>query len=243
MSADIKDIVAKAEADARASADALSQEARERSAQPVLPPIVADNIQRVEPAAKVSPQIEKRETRMVFDSTNETNTSGSVPDPYWWTRLKKKTPFYINVWEKNPNNWVFSISNGTIINGTNGGPFAIKGLKKEMSVSKDFIVLEAEVTNNPFKISDDGFEVKMVDADDTDEVKITDGEQEKIRLLIGKVLKIPDSSPAEYTALQACYTSYKTGVSFHNGVPVYVLHAAATHQSMLERPEPPTPAE
>jgi hypothetical protein len=85
MDEELENIVAKAEADARASADALSEEARQRAAGPVLPPMVADDMRRVEPIAKVTPQLEKRESSMSFESQGSTSVGsggfGSLPAP------------------------------------------------------------------------------------------------------------------------------------------------------------------
>lgn len=126
--------------------------------------------------------------------------------------------------------------NSSIINGTNGGPFTINGLNEEKSISAEkFIVAEASVTSSPFEISNSGFTITEVDASDTDEVKIESGKQTKIRLLIGKITveDIPNSGGKLLRPWQAVTTSFRTAVSFHNGVPVYILQAAPTHQSRI----------
>ena len=123
----------------------------------------------------------------------------------------------------------------SIINGTNGGPFTISGLNVDKPLSTEkFIIAEADVTSNPFKISDSGFTIKEVDAADTDEVKLEDNKQTKIRLLIAKItVEDIEGGGKALTAWQAITTSFRTAVSFHNGVPVYVLQAAPTHQSSI----------
>ena len=148
------------------------------------------------------------------------------------------SPFFLAV-TNDVSGYKYSVGKGSIIDGTNGGPFKISTLESPKSIgSEKFIVAEATVTSDPFKVSDDGFTLKEADANDTDEVKITDGKQEKLRLLIGKVAQDPESKELSLIAVQGVTTSFKTAVSFHNGVPVYVLQAAATHQSLLTLPAP-----
>ena len=86
MDEELENIVAQAEAAARASADALSEEARQRASRPDMPPMVADDMRRVEPTIKVSPQLEKRENSMRFVSRSEARTEagglfGGLPAP------------------------------------------------------------------------------------------------------------------------------------------------------------------
>ena len=133
----------------------------------------------------------------------------------------------------------------SIINGTNGGPFAISDLDTDIEFSgTNFIVAEAEVTSSPFEISNDGFTISAIgdNEDDTNEVVLEDGKQTKLRLLIGKIVAETVNGETSYTVLQAVTTSFKTVVSFHNGIPVYVLQAAPTHQSRLILPTPTPPA-
>jgi phosphohistidine swiveling domain-containing protein len=130
----------------------------------------------------------------------------------------------------------------SIINGTNGGPFNFTNLNQDISVSSEkFIIAEAEVTKDPFKISDSGFTIRAVGSSDTDEVKFADDNesQTKIRLLIGKVTVADEMDSAgkvigkALIPWQAVVTSFKAVVAFHNGLPVYVLQSAATHQSSI----------
>lgn len=135
--------------------------------------------------------------------------------------------------------------NSSIINGTNGGPFAITNINTDVpfptGTSNDFkfVVATATVTSNPFVVTDAGFTISLVDADETDEVLLEDGKQTKLRLLIGKITVEPllDGEGTEIgkklTPWQAVTTSFRTAVSFHNGVPVYILQVAPTHQSRI----------
>ena len=130
--------------------------------------------------------------------------------------------------------------NSSIINGTNGGPFNITGLNEDKEITEEkFIVAEATVTSNPFEVTNDGFTINAVGADDTNEVLLEGGKQTKLRLLIGKITVEPllDEEGTEIgkklTPWQAVTTSFRTAVSFHNGVPVYILQVAPTHQSRI----------
>lgn len=149
-------------------------------------------------------------------------------------------PFKITVkGGDNPTYKIFAAS--SIINGTNGGPFNISGLDVDNGLSgTNFIVAQATVTSSPFKVSDDGFTISAVgeDASQTNEVLLEGGKQTKLRLLIGKIVAETVGDSTSYTVLQAVTTSFKTAVSFHNGVPVYVLQSAPTHQSKLVLPAP-----
>lgn len=126
-------------------------------------------------------------------------------------------------------------SNSSIINGINGGPFAINTLDSFKGISEtQFIIAEATVTSEPFEITDDGFTIKEAGESETNEVVIDNGKQTKIRLLIGKILAKPiEGGGTQLEAHQAAYTSFRSAVNFHNGIPVYVLQAAPTHQSVL----------
>ena len=123
----------------------------------------------------------------------------------------------------------------SIVNGINGGPFTITGLNEDKPLSTEkFIIAEADVTFNPFKISDSGFTIKEVDAADTDEVKLEDNKQTKIRLLIAKItVEDMEGGGKALSAWQAVTTSFRAAVSFHNGTPVYILQSAPTHQSSI----------
>lgn len=135
--------------------------------------------------------------------------------------------------------------NSSIINGTNGGPFAITNINEDIpfptGTSNDFkfVVATATVTSNPFAVTSAGFTISLVDEDETDEVLLEDGNQTKLRLLIGKITVEPllDGEGTEIgkklTPWQAVTTSFRTAVSFHNGVPVYILQVAPTHQSRI----------
>ena len=167
--------------------------------------------------------------------------SDKFTDEEYWIPLGGGSgthPFKISVdGGDNPTFKVFAAS--SIINGTNGGPFNITGLDVDTSFSgSNYIVAQATVTSNPFKISDDGFTISAVgeDASQTNEVLLEDGKQTKLRLLIGRIVAETEGDSTKYTALQAVTTSFKTTVSFHNGVPVYVLQSAPTHQSKLVLP-------
>ena len=155
------------------------------------------------------------------------------------TPSELELPFILSVTQEE-SGWKYKVRPGSITNGTNGGPFAISGLDEFTAFTGEkFIVAEATVTSSPFEISNDGFEIKVVDEEDTNEVKFDDDDkQEKLRLLIGKLVVVPNSDPIAYTPIQASFTSYKTIVSLQNGVPVYVLQAAPSHQSILVLPEP-----
>jgi hypothetical protein len=148
-------------------------------------------------------------------------------------------PFILSV-KQEESGWKYNVRPGSITNGTNGGPFEISGLDEFTAFNGEkFIVAEATVTSSPFEIDNVGFEIKAVVEEDTNEVKFDDDDnQEKLRLLIGKLVVVPNSDPVAYTPLQASFTSYKTIVSLQNGVPVYVLQAAPSHQSILVLPEP-----
>ena len=148
-------------------------------------------------------------------------------------------PFFISVVSgQNPK---YKVSyNSSIIDGTNGGPFAINGLNTDKSISQErFIIAEADVQANPFKVSDSGFTIKEVGANETDEVVIsTAGSfplQTKLRLLIGKITveDIPNGGGKRLTAWQAVTTSFRTAMSFHNGAAVFILQVAPTHQSRI----------
>lgn len=135
--------------------------------------------------------------------------------------------------------------NSSIINGTNGGPFAITNINTDVpfptGTSNDFkfVVATAAVTSNPFAVTNAGFTISLVDANETDEVLLENGKQTKLRLLIGKITVEPllDGEGTEIgkklTPWQAVTTSFRTAVSFHNGVPVYILQVAPTHQSKI----------
>lgn len=126
--------------------------------------------------------------------------------------------------------------NSSIIDGTNGGPFAITNLNTDISFTGTdfkFIVAEAEVTSNPFEVTDAGFTIKDVDEGETDEVVLDAGKQTKLRLLIGKITVEVTDNGHKLTAWQAVTTSFRTAVAFHNGVPVYILQVAPTHQSRI----------
>lgn len=155
------------------------------------------------------------------------------------TPSELELPFILSVTQEE-SGWKYKVRPGSITNGTNGGPFAISGLDEFTDFTGEkFIVAEATVTSSPFNISNDGFEIKVVDEEDTNEVKFDDDyKQEKLRLLIGKLVEVPNSDPVAYTPIQASFTSYKTVVSLQNGVPVYVLQSAPSHQSILVLPEP-----
>jgi hypothetical protein len=148
-------------------------------------------------------------------------------------------PFKITVKSgKEPTYKVFLRS--SIINGTNGGPFNITGLNEDKEITEEkFIVAEATVTSNPFEVTNDGFTINAVGANDTNEVLLEGGKQTKLRLLIGKITVEPllDGEGTEIgkalKAWQAVTTSFRTAVSFFNGVPVYILQAAPTHQSSI----------
>ena len=148
-------------------------------------------------------------------------------------------PFKISV--KSGKNPQYKVSyNSSIINGTNGGPYNIVGLNTDKSISQQkFIIAEANVGSEPFKISDSGFTIKEVDANETDEVVInTSGEypkQTKLRLLIGKITveNLPNNGGKLLRPWQAVTTSFKTAMSFHNAVPVFILLSAPTHQSRI----------
>ena len=142
-------------------------------------------------------------------------------------------PFKISV--KSGDNPTYKVSyNSSIINGINGGPFNINGLNMDKSITEEkFIVAEANVTANPFQIDNAGFTIKEVGADETDEVKVEEYKQTKLRLLIGKITVEPQGTGKLLRPWQAVTTSFRTAVSFHNGVPVYILQAAPTHQSRV----------
>jgi hypothetical protein len=126
--------------------------------------------------------------------------------------------------------------NSSIIDGTNGGPFAITNLNTDISFTETtfkFIVAEAAVTSNPFEVTDAGFTIKAVDEGETDEVVLDAGKQTKLRLLIGKITVEETDNGHKLTAWQAVTTSFRTAVAFHNGVPVYILQVAPTHQSRI----------
>jgi hypothetical protein len=125
--------------------------------------------------------------------------------------------------------------NSSIIDGTNGGPFNINGLNMDRGITVEkFIIAEANVTSNPFQVSNDGFTIKEVDSNETDEVKVEKGKQTKLRLLIGKIT-VEDmvGGGKLLKPWQAVTTSFRTAVAFHNGVPVYILQSAPTHQSRV----------
>jgi hypothetical protein len=143
-------------------------------------------------------------------------------------------PFKISV--KSGDDSSFKVSyNSSIINGINGGPFNITNLNTDTDISEEkFIVAEATVTSDPFEVTDAGFEIKQVDSQDTDEVKIENGKQTKLRLLIGKITAEPmEGGGTLLRPWQAVTTSFRTAVAFHNGIPVYILQAAPTHQSRV----------
>lgn len=128
--------------------------------------------------------------------------------------------------------------NSSIIDGTNGGPYNIVGLNQDKTITQQkFIIAEANVTFGPFKVSDSGFTIKEVDANETDEVVIdTSGEfptQTKLRLLIGKITVEESDSGIKLKAWQAVTTSFRTAMSFHNGAAVFILQVAPTHQSRI----------
>jgi len=136
-------------------------------------------------------------------------------------------------------------NSSSIINGTNGGPFPITNLNEDIDfptgTSNDFkfVVATASVTSDPFKVADEGFTIELVDEDQTNEVFLEAGKQTKLRLLIGKITVEPllgeggSEVGKKLTPWQAVTTSFRTAVSFHNGVPVYILQVAATHQSKI----------
>lgn len=66
MSEEIEDIIQRAEADARASAESAAAEARERANRPSLPPVEADPLPRGGETRREAPQLEKRESSMGF---------------------------------------------------------------------------------------------------------------------------------------------------------------------------------
>jgi hypothetical protein len=142
-------------------------------------------------------------------------------------------PFKITV--KSGSSPTYKVSyNSSIINGTNGGPFNINGLNMDRGITEEkFIIAEANVTSNPFEITDAGFTIKEVESDETNEVVLKDGEQTKLRLLIGKITVEPQGSGKLLRPWQAVTTSFRTAVSFHNGIPVYILQVAPTHQSRV----------
>jgi len=136
-------------------------------------------------------------------------------------------------------------NNSSIINGTNGGPFTITDINTDVDfptgTSNDFkfVVATAEVTSNPFEVTDAGFTISLVDDDETDEVNLESGKQTKLRLLIGKITVEPllngegTEIGKKLTPWQAVTTSFRTAVNFHNGVPVYILQAAPTHPDSI----------
>lgn len=140
--------------------------------------------------------------------------------------------------------------NSSIIDGTNGGPFIFSNLNEDIPFTSEdfkFIIAEAAVTSDPFAIKtgpaegedpppegeEGAFTIKAVDEGETDEVVITNGKQTKLRLLIGKITVEVTDNGHKLTAWQAVTTSFRTAVSFHNGVPVYILQVAPTHQSRI----------
>jgi len=142
-------------------------------------------------------------------------------------------PFQITV--KSGANPTYKVSyNSSIINGTNGGPFNINGLNVDKGITQErFIIAEATVTDDPFKISDSGFIIREVGADDTNEVVIDSERQTKLRLLIGKITIEPQGTGKLLRPWQAVTTSFQTTMSFYNGAIVFTLQSAPTHQSRV----------
>lgn len=145
-------------------------------------------------------------------------------------------PFKISV--RNGSAPAYKVSyNSSIIDGINGGPFNISGLNVFNSISQQkFIIAEAEVQSNPFKVSDYGFTIKAVDANETDEVVLSSTSipvQTKLRLLIGKITVENTEGNTTLKPWQAVTTSFRTAIAFHNGAAVYTLQAAPTHQSRI----------
>lgn len=142
-------------------------------------------------------------------------------------------PFKITV--KSGTNPKYKVSyNSSIINGTNGGPFNIIGLNEDKDIDdQSFIVAEANVTLNPFKISDEGFTIREVQEGETDEVVVASGNQTKLRLLIGKITVETQGTGKLLRPWQAIKTSFRTTMSFYNGVIVFTLEPAPTHQSRV----------
>jgi hypothetical protein len=142
-------------------------------------------------------------------------------------------PFKITV--KSGDNPTYKVSyNSSIINGTNGGPFNIVGLNLDKGITEEkFIIAEANVTSNPFEITNAGFTIKEVGPNETDEVVLEGGKQTKLRLLIGKITVEPQGSGKLLRPWQAITTSYRTAASFENGIAAYILEAAPTHQSRI----------
>jgi hypothetical protein len=142
-------------------------------------------------------------------------------------------PFKITV--KSGSSPTYKVSyNSSIIDGTNGGPFNIVGLNTDKGITEEkFIIAEANVTSNPFKINNAGFTIKEVGPDEMNEAVLEDGKQTKLRLLIGKITVEPQGSGKLLRPWQAITTSFQTTMSFYNGVIVFTLESAPTHQSRV----------
>lgn len=131
--------------------------------------------------------------------------------------------------------------NSSIINGTNGGPYNIVGLNEDKRIEEEkFIVAEADITSPSLTVTN-GFTIKEVDANETDEI-VTENEevfgvtrpvQKKLRLLIGKITVENVDDGINLKAWQAITTSYRTVIGIHNSIPVLVLEPAPTHQSRI----------
>ena len=131
--------------------------------------------------------------------------------------------------------------NSSIINGTNGGPYNIAGLNEDKRIEEQkFIIAEADITSASLTVTN-GFTIKAVDANETDEIKtenenvfgVTRPVQKKLRLLIGKITVETTETGVKLTPWQAITTSYRTVVGIHNSIPVLILEPAPTHQSRV----------
>ena len=162
-----------------------------------------------------------------FIPSGEVIGGGGGEHPFKITGISGEEPKYI------------VSANSSIVDGINGDAFSITGLGEERPISESkFIVAEAEVTSVPFAVNAAGFTISEVDDANLNEVELAASatNQTKIRLVIGRVrVTESEGDPAVkvVTAVQAVTSSFRTSVSFHNGVPVYILQVAPTHKSIL----------
>lgn len=127
----------------------------------------------------------------------------------------------------------FTVSKGSIQNGTNGNAFAIPAdfFTNAYASTAGYVVIEATVTEE-LTIDDDTWSLSVQALENTDEVRFTTSSpvrQEAIRLVLAKITM----AEAVATVWQAQFTSVRAAHGFLNGALVLGFEAAPTHPSVV----------
>jgi hypothetical protein len=127
----------------------------------------------------------------------------------------------------------FTVSKGSIQNGTNGNAFAIPAdfFTNSYNATAGYVVIEATVTED-LTIDDGTWSLSVQALANTDEVRFTTSSpvrQDAIRLLLAKITMADTAA----TVWQTQFTSVRSAHGFLNGTLVLGFEAAPTHQSVV----------